>query len=257
MPINTFSLNKLNSNKRNFHLTVVGIFITVVISIIGALWGKYPTELELHLGHVVLFLTFLAFLFYGFFLYNKPIQLREKFDKKIFEKHLNDAKKICILNTFAPNFNDEIREILIEALDDDITVEVLLWNPFCEEVQFREETLPDVNISELIRQNINFLQEIYNEAKNKNRLELRLYDSWAPFSLYSSDQGASIGFYMNGTLAVEGPQLVISTKTPSFDKFMSQFNKIWKTGKQFDFSKNNWQMVLDICFRNRGNSYAS
>jgi hypothetical protein len=241
-----------NSNKNNLNIKAYYLgawsFIFGLLVFIYTVWEDLTAPISMPSGIAILLLlsTIAIFILISF---KKTLQLKEKFDKAIFEKHLNGAKKICILNTFAPNFNDELKEILIEALINEISVEVLLWNPYCEEVQYREETLPEWNIAETIKQNINFLQEIFNETKNKNRLELRLYDSWAPFSLYSSDQGASIGFYMNGTLAVEGPQLVITTKAPSFDKFMDQFTKIWATGKSFDFSKNDCQRVLDRDFR--------
>jgi hypothetical protein len=163
------------------------------------------------------------------------------------------CEKIYILNTFAPNFDNELKGILLQALHDDIRVKVLLLNPWCEEIRYRQATLPEwKDIGVTIQENVIFLQGIYNEAqkeKSEGILELRLYTSWAPFSLYATDQGASVGFFMNGELAVKGPQLIITKNTRYFKKFINQFDKIWDTEeKLFDFPRNDPMRVLDECY---------
>ncbi|MGR6034685.1 MAG: hypothetical protein ACU4EQ_01910 [Candidatus Nitrosoglobus sp.] len=182
--------------------------------------------------------------------YRRSPHLKIGFSSTVFRRHLIHAKEIYILNTFAPNFNNELKEILLEALNNRILIKVLLWNPNCGEVNHRQKTLPERNIQDDINQNIEFLQHIYNEAESysKSLLQLKLYNSWSPFSLYATDQGASVGFFMNGMLAVEGTQLVITKNTHYFNEFIEQFEKIWETGKLFNLPMNDWRRVLATDF---------
>jgi hypothetical protein len=220
--------------------------IGLTISVIGIISAIRPTWIP-----ALIFLT----VFIGISILNyRSLHLKEEFSNTVFRKHLWGARKIHILNTFSPNFDDEFKNILLKSLDNGIDIKVLLLNPQCEEVRHRNKTLPEWNnnIVETIKQNINFLQEIYNETEidNKKLLQLKLYRSWAPFSLYSTNRGASVGFFMNGTLAVKGPQLVITKNTRYFKKFTEQFDKIWGTEEMlFDFSRNEPMRVLDECYR--------
>lgn len=178
----------------------------------------------------------------------KIFHLKERFHTDTFAHYLSEAKEIFILNTFVPNFI-EIKPILSDAISRNIRIKVLLLNPNCPEVQYRAETLGENqnHIKSRINESIKFLQDIYNEVGKQKQglLELKLYESFAPFSLYSTNRGSLVGFYMNEMLAVEGPQLVISTKHDLFVKFIGQFDYMWENAKVFNLSENDWRNVLD------------
>jgi hypothetical protein len=243
--------------------SVIAAFIYDSIKVIEGFINNIPIVLW---TIILLFMFNLGWLILNYrssFLNRGSLHLKGGFSSTVFKSHLSLAKELYILNTFAPNFDDRLKDILLQALYNGIYVKVALWDPGCTEVKYRAETLPEWKeniIKETIQSNIDFLQQIYNEVqktKNEVLLQLKLYDSWPPFSLYATDRGASVGFFMNGGLAVDGPQLVITTNEPYFHKFIKQFDKIWGTGKLFDLSKNDWINVLREEFSQDNNSNAT
>lgn len=223
---------------------------SLVFSIIGVILGFIGVRNDIELIWISALIFLIVAIVINILNY-RLLRLKEGFSITVFRRHLSGAKKIYILNTFAPNFDKALKDILLKALEDEILIKVLLWNPNCEEVNHRQKTLQKYDIVGYIKQNIEFLQQVYNGAKNDRRifLQLKLYNSWAPFSLYSTDRGASVGFFMNGQFAVDGPQLIISKNKRYFSKFIDQFDIIWETGKLFNFSKNNLSTILDTEFR--------
>lgn len=174
-------------------------------------------------------------------------QLKEQFHPVTFNHYISEAKEIYILNTFVPNL-EALKPQLVDAISKNINIRILLLNPNCPETQYRAETL-GIHLNDIktrIRDSIKFLQEeIYNRVDKPKLLELKLYESLAPFSLYSTNRGSLIGFYMNNMLAVAGPQLVISTEHDLFVKFREQFDYIWRNAKEFKLDENDWKTVVD------------
>lgn len=177
----------------------------------------------------------------------KIFQLKEQFHPVTFNHYISEAKEIYILNTFVPNL-EALKPQLVDAISKNINIRILLLNPNCPETQYRAETL-GIHLNDIktkIRDSIKFLQEeIYNRVDKPKLLELKLYESLAPFSLYSTNRGSLIGFYMNNMLAVAGPQLVISTEHDLFVKFREQFDYIWRNAKEFKLDENDWKTVVD------------
>jgi hypothetical protein len=129
-----------------------------------------------------------------------------------------------------------------------------MLRPDCKEVDYRAATL-GIDASELSRRisdACNVLKaEVYDQTKNKNLLNLRFHTSWIPFSLYSTNRLAFVGYFFFGLLAVDGPNLTLKRPQAQFETFWEQFDRLWGEGTSVAISR--WRADLDLKHRSTRN----
>jgi hypothetical protein len=179
---------------------------------------------------------------------SRHITMTRAFDHALFENLASRAKKIQILNTYIPQC-DLLVQDLVQALRRGATVEILLLHPLCPEVEFRAESLGQDSqyICDQIKKTIAVLEQHVCNGSGEldSKLHLYLYESWPPFSIYRSEREAMVGFYLNGILAVDGPQIVLSKKDRPFELFADQFERIKKGKDTRELPLRNWRKEID------------
>jgi hypothetical protein len=179
---------------------------------------------------------------------SRRMRMTHAFDHASFEALASRANTLQILNTYIPQF-DLLVSDLVQALKRGATVELLLLHPSCPEVEFRAESLgrDPQYVSDQIRETIATLEShVCSEAENlESKLHLYLYESWPPFSMYRSERDAMVGFYLNGILAVDGPQILLSSRDRQFKLFADQFERIKQGKNTRELPLRNWRKAID------------
>ncbi len=146
-----------------------------------------------------------------------------------FQKSVESCKEIRLLNTFLPH-PQRIAEMITKAAARGTKVQILLLNPYCKVVKFREATLlaRDRHVRQQIFSTIEaFELAVHRYSGSESNIKICVCDLWVPFSLYSTDAEASIGYFIIDDLAVNGPQLSLKDSHPMFSDFIHQFDTLW------------------------------
>lgn len=251
---------KLATQATEFAAAVVGHTATyIILSVIGPIAGAYllkDSGLQLPVWAVVLILAIpvgvAALLAWAFS--RRKIQLSDGFDAEMFASAARTANEIRIINTYIPNVNT-ISSTLRAALDRGTEVNILMLRPDCKEVDYRAATLgiKPTELSKRISDACNALKaEVYDQTKNKNLLNLRFHSSWIPFSLYSTNKLAFVGYFFFGLLAVDGPNLKLKRPQAQFDTFWEQFDLLWSDATSASIAR--WRADLDLKHRSAKNA---
>jgi hypothetical protein len=201
--------------------------------------GRIPQEIEVvvptWIAAIIIFAGALSIITIFVIFRQRKTTMITKFDRDLFSKSCSSAREIIILNTYIPNFED-IKTDLIEALNKGVSVRILMLRPDCKEADFRAQTLGKsvVELRQDIKRSCDFLYtEIYSSALKNNRnlrLSLRFHSAWIPFSMYSTESYAIIGFFFLKRLAVDGPSIILKDHNEKFKVFLSQFENLWDSG---------------------------
>ncbi len=162
--------------------------------------------------------------------WSRAFRLERGLDLGDFKTAAEDAREVFVLNTFIPE-PERVAKILLDSAKKGATVRVLMLGPYAKEAMFREATLPrkGAGIRKDIYATIEALEKEFNDfPKEKSNIKIRLCSLWVPFSMYSTNKIAFVGFFFVGGLAVHGPQLIIRQKNPRHSDFIQQFEALWK-----------------------------
>jgi hypothetical protein len=162
--------------------------------------------------------------------WSRAFRLERGLDLGAFQAAAEDAHEVFVLNTFVPE-PERVAKILLDSAKKGAAVRVLMLGPYAKEAMFREATLPrkGAGIRKDIYATIEALEKEFNDfPKEASNIKIRLCSLWVPFSMYSTNKIAFVGFYFIGGLAVHGPQLIIRQKNPRHSDFIQQFEALWK-----------------------------
>jgi hypothetical protein len=171
----------------------------------------------------------LAILFSAAIVWRQKARLSDGLSIGAFQREAKSCQEIRILNTFLPQ-PERIAKIVSTAAARGAQAQILLLNPYCKVVKFREATLPPSE--RRVAQQIISTIEAFAKASlilpgSEANIKICVCDLWVPFSLYSTDTEASIGYFIIDGLAVNGPQLSLRESHPMFSDFTHQFDTLW------------------------------
>lgn len=176
----------------------------------------------------------------------------ERFPTEMFCNYISQGSSIRILNTWIPNLSNFI-DPLIQALQHEAAVQLLLLYPKSAIAELRNEALTTSPMPILkervqigIEENLDSLSYIAQHLleRQQQRLQVRLFHSLPSISIYQVDQFCLAGIYFHGQLAINSPQLEISTNSFFGQRIDKEFNTLWSIGqpiKQVD----HWQQEID------------
>jgi hypothetical protein len=176
------------------------------------------------------------------------LRTEREFSSESFAQAAAKAQKgseIRIMNTFIPNLPD-IAPSLTDALDRGVSVKIAVLRSTCSEVKDRAATLGR-DPHQVERQIVQTLDDIRDKvhaktrAENRHLLSVRVVQCHLPFSMYATDGQMIVGNFWHGVLAVDGPQLVLSSRDKRFDSHQMEFNTIWKREDTEDLSISEWR----------------
>ena len=156
-------------------------------------------------------------------------------------KDLRDSE-IRILKIFIPNLHT-LHNALRSAIDDrNCTVKIILLSPNAKEaIEKRAQTLPldDAKyITQEINQNIEKLKHLYSVIKNKDRVEVKLHNSFVSVSLIGYGARFWAGLYLRNRIATDGMFIKVQGETNSHYKELDQhFKAEWEAAESLDLGK--------------------
>ena len=204
-----------------------------------------PIRMQIVLA-VALTLLFLVSILL-FFSRTQDVRLSRGTDNDFFADLFAEAKTIQIFNTFIPNI-ELIADDLRNAIERGTKVEILILRPDCDEVKYRATTLKwrYEEIEAQITKTLNVLRDrVANTSNASNLLEVRVYQSWAPFAMYGTENVAMFGYFLYDCLAIEGTQLIIYKSNIHYAQLTSQFKAIWHAESTKTLPLRNWRRELE------------
>jgi hypothetical protein len=166
----------------------------------------------------------------------ETVGVRSCFPTELFKRLLIDATQIRILQTFIPHaahlasFDGE----LLRAITAKSQVEVLLCDPWSPVCQIRQSALdPEgaVDVKAEIERNLFHFQALRRKLPEaaKSRLTVRVYSTLPSMSIYQVDDTFICGNYFHGTLAINGPQFLVTSQDCQLGRwFEEEHRNIWE-----------------------------
>lgn len=144
-------------------------------------------------------------------------RLHPSFPTAKFAEKAADAATIKMLNTWYPNLS-AIERSLRTALDNGGQVEATLLNPFCRAAVTRASTLGRrlggeafYSVTGFVRSSLDELATIAKRSDHPEGLRVFAYPEVPALAIYQAGSYILAGIFLHGRLAVDGPQLEIST----------------------------------------------
>lgn len=134
-----------------------------------------------------------------------------------------------------PKHNTE-RQALLEALEDTIrrpsffAIQILLLHPASPAAQARAAERKDDDVLKRIQQSLDTLRDLVNRCKGeppRNRVEIRLFWRTPPFSLFQTDNFASMSFYFRDRPISEVARYEFFTGSPVGVFVEKTFEDLW------------------------------
>jgi len=131
---------------------------------------------------------------------------------------IETATTLCLLNTWFPNLY-ALRQPLRTALaSGGCRIEVTMLNPYCTAAITRASTLgyrpgeePLYSVAGEIRESFAGWARLAREFGFPDRLSIQVYPEIPALAVYQADDYILAGLFLHGRLAVDGPQLEITT----------------------------------------------
>jgi hypothetical protein len=176
-------------------------------------------------------------------------QVYQSFPTDLFCQLLQTGQEIRILNTWAPNLH-EFKDLFTVAIQRQARIRILLLNPLSLVANLRNDAIKaagDYSVQRGVDENFATLREIYNylNMQQRNRLEVRLYNSLPSISIYQVDQLCFMGIYFHGELAIRMPQLVFDMTSFLGKQSDDEFNKLWEIAGPIH-NINDWRHEADL-----------
>ena len=149
-------------------------------------------------------------------------------------------KKLWIPNMFV------LKPLIEKAIvKQGCTVKILLLSPLAEStLKARVKTIcKDTDydsVHKRLKENFIMLQKLMEnlDQEQKNRLKLKVHDSFVSVSLVANGGKMVVGKYLNGELSTHGYHEVINgPSTPLYVNYKSHFDKEWNNATNYDFEK--------------------
>lgn len=156
-----------------------------------------------------------------------------------FRKALLQARRLHILQTFIP-YTQHMRLFeadLMNLIDRGGEVQVLLSSPWSPVVELRQQALSLAYGRGIVREQIGInLQHLAVLARRlpadkRARLEVRVHTAMPSMSIYRVDDLFFSGHYFQETLAIDSPQLRVTSPQSSMGKRLAEeHQRIWEAG---------------------------
>jgi hypothetical protein len=176
-------------------------------------------------------------------------QVYQCFPSELFRQFLQTGQEIRILNTWAPNLH-VLKDLLTEAIRRQAEIRILLLFPWSMVANLRNDAIKaagDYSVQTGIDENFTTLIDIYKclDLQQRNRLQVRFYNSLPSISIYQVDEFCLMGIYFHGELAIRMPQLVVDMTSFLGKQIDNEFNKLWEIAEPIhDISE--WRQESDL-----------
>ncbi len=135
-----------------------------------------------------------------------------------FGQRVEKATKVCLLNTWFPNLYSLSQSLRSALASGTCRVEVTMLNPYCTAAITRASTLgyhpgtePVYSVASEIRESFSGWARLAGEYGFPDRLSVHVYPEIPALAFYQADDYVLAGLFLHGRLAVDGPQLEITT----------------------------------------------
>lgn len=164
-------------------------------------------------------------------------QVYSNFPLAEFCQALKQARQIHILQTFIPYTQHfcHFESDLLEAIQRDCDVQILLMNPRSHVVELREQSLNrGYGRDSVRRQIISNLEHLASfttrlPRDSCRRLKVRVHSTIPSMSIYRADDLFFSGHYFHGSLAIDSPQLKISSLQSNMGQCLAnEHRQVWE-----------------------------
>jgi predicted nucleotide-binding protein with TIR-like domain len=163
-------------------------------------------------------------------------QVFQSFPLSDFKQALLQARRLHILQTFIP-YAQHMRLFeadLMTLIDRGGEVQVLLSSPWSPVVELRQQALSSAYGRNIVREQIGInLEHLAALARTlptdkRARLEIRVHTAMPSMSIYRVDDLFFAGHYFRDTLAIDSPQLRVTSPQSSMGKHLAEeHQRIW------------------------------
>ncbi len=220
---------------------VGGALLGVALAMLLAAWRStgFLSDLLLNLGSSVVLAAISYVIFDPLFEEARKARVQEhlSFDQRAFVTRLHRSfRRVRILDTWTILLENRHREATLEAvtaaLRGGAEVQLLLLDPDCTAAQQRSEELERqrVNVPQQVRANLRHLAAFQAEldAKDRRRLQVRVYDASPSIQLYQWDGRGLISFFPVGKLSFNVAQLEVDMDSPWGGFVHARFEELWE-----------------------------
>lgn len=164
-----------------------------------------------------------------------PVKETSGFDYDQYIQDVGSSKRLVrVLSTFTEllnreRFKSKFREALDHAMQtrNEISIQFLLLDPSSDAAKQRSDDRKDGNVIPEIRRN---LWELHNLKQDPlyNRIDVKIYNTLPPFSLFQWDEQASLSFYPRDMAVSKAARIEILMEG-SLGRFISKsFDAVWE-----------------------------
>jgi transcriptional regulator with XRE-family HTH domain len=150
--------------------------------------------------------------------YNGVSKVFNSFPVNHFCSLMSDATQIRLLNTWYPNLH-HLEDQLKGAIARECDIELTMLNPYCTAAIARASTLgykpgrePLYSIAGEIRESLRRIASLSHDFDYPSHLKVYLYPEIPALAVYQADDYSLAGLFLHGRLAVDGPQLEVSSR---------------------------------------------
>ncbi len=135
-----------------------------------------------------------------------------------FGERVEQASTLRLLNTWFPNLHALGQPLRTALASDRCRIEVTMLHPYCTAAITRASTLgrrpgtePLYSVAGEVRESFALWARLAAEFDFPERLSVQVYPEIPAMAVYQADDYILAGFFLHGRLAVNGPQLEITT----------------------------------------------
>lgn len=170
-----------------------------------------------------------------------------------FGARIESACRLRLLNTWFPNLN-ALEPSLRAALGASrCTIEVTMLNPYCTAAVTRASTLgyrpgtePLYSVAGEVRESFRGWARLAEEFEFSDRLAVYVYPEIPALAVYQADDYILAGLFLHGRLAVDGPQLEITSPASFMGRVVEDELTRIRRGSMGPVPLSDWEEWLNV-----------